>query len=213
MGLDDIDKKIEEFFFNPAKTLDEYGLTYKSNNPNEEAVRFSPLYLASRDIYYCFGKNPEISKKIETGSMFGPTKFIGFVLTYQTLDMVARAIGLKPKDYLQKFFDFSTTEAVDLSELRHAITHEWYSLFGFRQKDKKNIWFDISDFSDKIIIPKKVSDSDREAHYVVNPTSFYKNFFESLEKVKQGLLDKENEQKRMAFNKRVTHKHWVIIIK
>ncbi|MFA4880011.1 MAG: hypothetical protein WC650_00105 [Candidatus Doudnabacteria bacterium] len=81
MNDEETDKKIEEFFFDPGKSWSEYRVLYSLNNPCG-IVRFSPLYFARRDIYYCFGVNPEIQKKIDTGTDFGPAEFVAIWLMY-----------------------------------------------------------------------------------------------------------------------------------
>lgn len=87
------------------KTQKCYESLYMRNNPNDRVVRFSPLYLARRDIFYCFGHNPEINRQIKTGSKFGPALFIGLALIYETIKTVAQSIKITPKNYFKNYFN------------------------------------------------------------------------------------------------------------
>lgn len=209
MNDEETDKKIEEFFFDPGKNWNEYRVLYSLNNPCE-ITRFSPLYFARRDIYYCFGVNPEIRNKINTGTDFGPAEFVAVWLMYQTVDTLAQSIKIKLEDFFRKYLRIKNSgNILALRQLRNAITHFKYSL---RIRNNGQLWqFSLKPKSGYLIRKSRESGYTNN-NFVINTYIFHERFELAVFKLKQQLLNRKNIELRKMFNKCIRRKHWVSVL-
>lgn len=208
MSNTEIDKKIEEFFFDPSKTPEEYKILYSCNNPGE-IIRFSTLYLARRDIFYCFGFNPEIRQMIYTGSSFGTAYFAGIWLIYETVITLASSIDIEKVEFYKKYLQFKNpNNIVALDKLRQAITHFKYSL---KIRDRSSLWQFSLNPNSRYLIGKDKESNYPSNNFVVNPFIFHQRLEEAIMSLKERLLNRRYKKLRGSFNNNVRRKHWVII--
>lgn len=203
-------KKIEEFFFDPSKNWNEYRVLYSLNNPGE-IIRFSPLYFARRDIYYCFGVNPEIQKKIYMGTDFGPAEFAAIWLIYETVVTVTKSIKMNIGDFYKKYLKIKNPEnVIAIRKLRNAITHFKYSL-KIRNRGDDVLWqFSLKPTSKYLIVKDKGSKYSSNI-FIVNSYIFHKRFELAVLKLRQRLLNRKNIKLRGIFNKCIIREDWVSV--
>lgn len=205
----EINKKIKEFFFDPAKNSKSYRVLYSRNNKTKYTVRFSPLYLARRDICYCFGINPETSKKINTGSDFGPANFAGIWLIYETLNMLSKSIEMERDDFFEKYLKVKNLDNIlALGKLRNAITHFYYSL---RIKDRGDWWQFSLNPRYRYLIRKDRKSSYPSNNFIVNPFIFHERFELGIAILREQLSNRKNRELREQFNDQIRRQDWVII--
>lgn len=208
----EVNKKIREFFFDPSKTYEEYQSFYSCNNPGE-IVRFSTFYLARRDIFYCFGLNPEIKDGlIITGSNFGTAYFAGIWLIYESIITLIESIGIKKKEeeklegFCKEYLKIQGQNLKAIKALREAITHHSYGLYS----SDKGLWrFSVNPKSEYLI--KKGKADTGLKHFILNPFKFHHRFELATSIIKTRLLDRKNQKMRESFNKFIKKQGWVII--
>ncbi len=201
----EIDKKVEEFFFGPGQNSAEFQRLFFKNNPNYKHVRFSPLYLARRDIYYCLGMNPEDgSKSIKTKTGFGPANFAAIWLIWETLITLAKSTGIndrnKPNqnDFIAKLFKIKLSSVIALRKLRNAITHINY---GLHYKDECNVLWQFNLSSIHNVLVRKARKSKYSSNnYKINPIIFHQKFEKGLTSLKEKLQNRRNKKLRESFN-------------
>lgn len=200
---DEIDKKIEEFFFGPGKSPDEYKKLFFINNPTNKKPKFSPLYLARRDIYYCFGMNPQdpkhTSERFSDKIEFGPAYFAGIWLIWETLITLARSTGERDQNnFIRKLLKINSINVLALRQLRHAITHMNY---GLRHRDRQYGLYQFALSSNfKHLIRKGRKSKYPSKNYRVNPVIFHQRFEKGLTNLRDQLSRQHNRQLRFKFN-------------
>jgi hypothetical protein len=203
----EIDSKIDEFFFGPGQKTEEFNRLFTKNNPGDP-IRRSPLYIARRDIYFCFGMNPEdpkhVKKLFTDGIGFGPAFFAGIWLIWETLITLARCQGINSRDnaqqndFIAKLFKISISSTIALRKLRNAVTHINY---GLRYRDERDVLWQFNLNSKSGFLIRKMRRSNYPSNnYVVNPIIFHQKFEKGLTELKKRLLDKKNIQLRDSFN-------------
>lgn len=209
MDNSEVDKKIREFFFDPSKTYEEYQSFCSCNNPGE-IVRFSTFYLARRDIFYCFGLNPEIKDGfIITGSNFGTAYFAGIWLIYESIITLTESIGIKKKEeeklegFGKEYLKIQGQNLKAIKALREAITHYSYGL-------DKGLWRFTINTESEYLIKKDKADTGLK-HFILNPIKFHYRFELATSIIKSKLLDRKNQKMRESFNEFIKKQGWVII--
>ena len=210
----EIDKKIEEFFFEPESPVEEYNKLFTKNNPGDP-IRRSPLYTARRDIYYCFGIDLEGAKHIKrlfTNKFeikVGPAYFAGIWLIWETLETLAKICGCGERDYKCKdrfiadFLEIEYSHPFPLRMLRNGLTHYAYGLkYRYVSKDKKRqilFQFNLSP-SCRFLIREDKKSEEKNRKYIVNPIILHQKFEQGIAKLKAKLIDKKNKELRKKFN-------------
>ena len=98
----ELEKKLNEFFFPPKNKTDKYRQLWIKNNENRKIaikgissdisyrkIKFSSLYNALRDLYFCLGNNPETGKSLKTKRDFGPANIAAVLLEGIICEMLA----------------------------------------------------------------------------------------------------------------------------
>ena len=207
MNGDEIDKKIDEFFFGPGQKVKEYNQLFVKNNPGDP-IRRSPLYIARRDIYFCFGMNPEdpehTSRLFSEKIKFGPAYLAGIWLIWETLITLAKCKGINSRDnsqqndFISKLFKISLSNTIAIRKLRNAVTHINY---GLRYRDEQNVLWQFNlNPKLKYLIRKSQKSNYPSNNYVVNPIIFHQKFEKGLTYLKEQLLHGKNIQVRNNFN-------------
>jgi len=172
--MDNLQNDIELFFRQP-------------NDFDDRTAIYSTLYLLRRDIFMCFGYDPNNNQKINFEALFP-----GTIAVVAGIDLVAKFLYSDTKngvskrftDYVVKYIDINFSE--ELFQLRNSIVHS----FGLYSEGKagKIYHFILTRGVGKLI--QKIN----EKTYSVDIEILWKKFEESIELYQKELINSTDLQ-------------------
>jgi len=215
----DLTNRVSMYFFSPLKSPNEYRIEYKlkygeSHIKKYGGLRFSPLYLLRKDVYFCLGSYGLSRKNIgqnTESALFAGILLINIAFTNLTNKLFDKNYTL----FAKKYMGIEREEELKaLRLLRNALEHNNYSLFyRYRDRDKKTlikIYFSINLRFAKLI-EKDVTWKTKYPSelYKINPRKLHMSLEKGISRLKIDILKKGSFIYK-KFIKNIRLKDWTL---
>ncbi len=233
----ELEKKINEFFCDPAVKTDQYRKLsirnlMKINATNEQIhneelykfVRFSPLYNILRETFFCLGINPETGyKNFNKKRDFGPANLAAVVLEGTICEMLA---GIKYQklfnpsvamrdEFNKNYLKLSKFNSIAIRLIRNAVLHANYGLVVFKNPRynpfNKKVFFLLSRSKNFDFSIRKIKNRRKypAINFIVNPIILFEKILVACQKLEKEILSLKNPILSEWFLKNIRRKHWI----
>lgn len=182
--------------------------------------RYSPLFLCLKDIKHCLFMGEELSKcrqyidNKDRHSAF----FAAIVLVDIALDNLIKVAFNSRDKFIEKYMKIRDRELqFAIGKLRDAIVHSGYSLNCYhplrpkKGRKQEKIYFCLGLYNWLIRKDNQWKRNYPSRMFEVNPRMLYLRFKDGVQKLKNELLNNNNEELREYFKKNLDLDAWILI--
>ena len=216
---DDFSIRLEFYFFDPAKTHQEYKSTYLEKYDEDHlnkygGVKYSTLYLLREDMAFCLGQNLGSEKKVEIKGL-GPANFASIALMNIAINTVVKSFfgGCDYNRFGREYMGIKQGwQLKALRNLRNALDHNQYGLSNRCKECSVKTYYNLSNQFDELVsIDKKWNRDYPSIRYKVNPRKLYSCLESGIKKLHTEVKDNSDDSLAKKFMDNVRVKDWLLL--
>ena len=211
--------KVKLYFFDPAKSLDEYADLFLSTKPfnnwitsTHKIVKASPLYQLRHDIHLCYGREKGLPQNIEYPNKAG---ILLINIALQTISRDVYSINLdnniaNSKEFFTDFLNLNIKDCIALRLFRNALVHNGYKFQIHDKNIKTKASFFLSLDSKNIVeeISANTQNGTKNVSYHIQPRKLFSHFNKCTKNLQKKLLNDPNDKLALKFNKKCDLSDW-----